>query len=598
MLRAGKVYNLAHKEGRWADAATLWIVEMNTIPLSSSLRKEIGHPWVLDALLVVGLWLLAWLGYFATPESAADLPQDALDYAVSAVNFLERGRLVISAYGHDYPSAHPFGTSLLLLPSYVVLGHFFGNGIYSLFCCAFGAIGLTYAIGVRLGGRLCGCLAALFLITNYGFWQYSQKIMSEVPSIFLVTAALALLLASRDRKRPALMWLAAGLVLGFAITVQYDNILLLAPSLLLLPWDDTCRVRMRLAGMFAVGLAPFIITLAMYHQVAFGSPWRTGYSYLGFTRATDRPFFSAEYITKRGFMRLQQATEEIPGTIEGNGSFCAKSLLSEADTTRIFGHPAYWQSPDRHLYQLLSMLRTALGVVGLLACLVGWRTNPHRQRFLLWIVVFTVPSVLFYLLFGSQEERYLLRLVPGFCLANAVGVTVLLALWPVKAARATLLVLVSALIFKLALLNLQASVRRENDVGLYTTLSYCSQQMESNAVVVSNFDPLRVDAYMIRGSDRIAVPLGRDRGINLFVGSDSSPTSLRPFVASEDPARLRELLHSGRPVYWLISDPWTGRRSPEFDTLQQSFRLWVIKQVVVGKDGIKHPFFGRIHERT
>ena len=422
--------------------------------------------------------------------------------------------------------------------------------------------------------------------------------MSEVPSVFLATAALALLLASRDRKRPALMWLAAGLVLGFAITVRYDNILLLAPSLLLLLWEDTWRERMQRAGSFAVGLAPFLITLAVYQQANFGSPWRTGYSYLGMAGTTDQPLFSAEYITKRGFMRLRQATEEIPGTVEGNGSFYAKSLLSEADTTRIFGHPAYWELPGRHLYQLLSLLRTALGAVGLLACLVGWRTNSNRQRFLLWFAVFSVTSVFFYLLYSWQEERFLLRLVPGFCLANAVGVTVLLTLWPAKAARATVIVLVSASIIEFALLNLQNSFRRENDVGLYTTLSYCSQQMESNAVVVSNFDPLRVDAYVIRGSDRIAVPLGRDRGINLFVGSDTIPTSLRPFVASEDPARLRELLHSGRPVYWLISDPWTGRRSPEFDTLQQSFRLWVIKQVVVGKDGIKHPFFGRIHERT
>src|ERR1700691_3523995 len=116
------------------------IIEMNAAPLSSSLRKEIAHPWAVDILIVVGLLLLAWLGYFVTPESAANLPQDGVDFAVPAVNFLERGRLVSSAYGHDFPSAHPFGTSLLLLPSYMLRGHFLGNGIYSMFCCAFGAI--------------------------------------------------------------------------------------------------------------------------------------------------------------------------------------------------------------------------------------------------------------------------------------------------------------------------------------------------------------------------------------------------------------------------------------------------------------------------
>ena len=262
---------------------------MSTVPLWSTFRQKIAHSWALDVLIVVGLLLLAWLGYFATPQFAANLPQDGVDFAVPAVNLLERGRLAVSAYGHDFPSAHPFGTSLLLLPSYIVLGHFLGNGIYSIFCCAFGAIALTYIIGVWLGGRLCGCVAALFLITNYGFWEYSQKIMSEVPSVFLVTAVLALLLASRNRKWPALMWLAAGGVLGFAITVRYDNILLLAPSLLLLPWEDTWRERMRRAVSFAVGLVPFIIILAVYDQATFGSPWRTSYRYWGLAGNSSQP---------------------------------------------------------------------------------------------------------------------------------------------------------------------------------------------------------------------------------------------------------------------------------------------------------------------
>jgi 4-amino-4-deoxy-L-arabinose transferase-like glycosyltransferase len=251
------------------------IIEMNTIPLLSGLRKEIAHSWALDVLIVVGLLLLAWLGYFATPRFAANLPQDGVDFAVPAVNLLERGRLAVSAYGHDFPSAHPFGTSLLLLPSYMVLGHFLGNGIYSLFCCAFGTIALTYIIGKWLGGRVCGCVAALFLITNYGFWQYSQKIMSEVPSVFLATAVLALLLSSRNRRRPALLWLAAGGVLGFAIMVRYDNVLLAAPALVLLPWEGTCRQRMHRAGSLTLGMAPFLIILGAYHQATFGSPWRT-----------------------------------------------------------------------------------------------------------------------------------------------------------------------------------------------------------------------------------------------------------------------------------------------------------------------------------
>jgi hypothetical protein len=121
--------------------------------------------------------------------------------------------------------------------------------------------------------------------------------------------------------------------------------------------------------------------------------------------------------------------------------------------------------------------------------------------------------------------------------------------------------------------------------------------MESNAVVVSNFDPLRVDAYVIRGTDRIAVPLGRGSGINVFVGNSVSATPLHPFVASEDPARLREFLHSGKSVYWLVNDLWAGKQSAELETLQQSFHLGAMA-AGVARDGIEHPFFGRIYELT
>jgi hypothetical protein len=81
----------------------------------------------------------------------------------------------------------------------------------------------------------------------------------------------------------------------------------------------------------------------------------------------------------------------------------------------------------------------------------------------------------------------------------------------------------------------------------------------------------------------------------VFLGNASTPTALHPFVASEDPERVRELIRSGRPVYWIINDPWKGRRSPEFDTLQRSFRLEALA-AGVAKNGIKQPFFGRMYE--
>jgi 4-amino-4-deoxy-L-arabinose transferase-like glycosyltransferase len=152
-----------------------------------------------DLLIALGLALLAAFVFWTTPEFAASLPQDAPDYAIPAVNLLERGRLVVSAYGHDFPPAHPPGMPLLLLPSYILFGYFPGNGIYAVLLCSVSTVVLTYIIGVKLGGRLCGCSAALFLIAHHGFWQFSRKIMSEVPSALFGIAVFALLLKIRDR---------------------------------------------------------------------------------------------------------------------------------------------------------------------------------------------------------------------------------------------------------------------------------------------------------------------------------------------------------------------------------------------------------------
>ncbi len=356
---------------------------MSTFSTSPSSGR--AKPFVLgDGPIVLGLVLLAAFAFWATPQFAGNLSQDGFDYAIPAVNLLERGRLVVSAYGHDFPPCHPLGMPLLLLPAYMVFGHLLGNGIYAVLFCSIGTVALTYVIGVKLGGRLCGCVAALFLIANHGFWQYSRKIMSDVPSTFLGVAVLALSLTIGDRKRPGLICLAIGGILGFAITVRNDNALLFLPVVVLLIWDAAWLERLRRVGLCLIGIAPFLVGLAAYDKVTFGSPWLTGLQYWGIARDSKepKPLFSLGYVTKSGFMRLNQLTEAVPGLIEGNGIYYTKSLLSEADTTPIFSDPrVYMPVPGRDLYEMLVVCRTALGVVGLAACLAGWRTKPLRLRF-------------------------------------------------------------------------------------------------------------------------------------------------------------------------------------------------------------------------
>ena len=569
---------------------------MNRSHLFAGIWKDAWASRWCDATIILGLILFAGFSFYVTPEFAANLPQDGPDFAIPAVNLLERGELVLTIFGHDHPPSHPFGLSLLLVPAYVVAGHFLGNGIYAILFCALGSIVVIYVLGVKLGGRWCGSFAALFLITHYGFWQYSQKIMSEVPSVLLLTSVLALVLSEGENGGSGFRCFAAGTILGFAITVRYDNLLWLAPTAALLLVAGSRPERLRRVGLCLAGLAPWLLLLAIYQQVTFGSPWQTGYSHWGNAGDSTQPLFSLKYVTTASFLGMKHIDGKLAGLIEGNGIFYAKSLLAEADTTRIFGHPRYWQLPDRPIYQLLAALRTALGLVGIVACVAVWRENPRRRQFLLWLILTVLTSIGLYLLYSWQEERFLMRLVPLFCLANAMGLTALLTKWPAKSFQIITTVLVSVLIVGLAFYNWQMGFPTGNDLHVYEVFSYATRHMEPDAVVVTNFDPFRVDAYLIRGTKRQAVALARHPGgVSVVVNGRPTLASIDPFVVTEDPERLHEFLNSGRAVYWLIDNPWTGRSPVDLDTLQRSFRLQVLATASPnGSD--EQPYFGRVYD--
>ncbi|HXI83445.1 MAG TPA: hypothetical protein VNL17_05070 [Verrucomicrobiae bacterium] len=570
---------------------------MNKSSLSVDTWKEaLASRWC-DALIIFGLVLFASFSFYATPEFAANLPEDGGDSAIPAVNLLERGKLVLTAYGHDFPPAHPFGLPLLLIPAYVVAGHFLGNGIYAILFCALGSIVVAYILGMKLGGRLCGSFAALFLITHYGFWQYSQKIMSEVPSVFLLASVLALVFSVRPEQPSGFRHVAAGALLGFAVTVRYDNVLWVAPTAaLLLLGAGSWPERRRRVGLCLSGFAPWLLLLAVYHQVTFGNSWRTGYSYWGNAGDSTQPMFSTQYVTTAGFLRLKKIDRQFAGVVEGNGMFYIRSVFAESDTTRVLGNPLYWQLPGRRIYQLLVWLRTLLGAVGIAACVAAWRTNPERRQFLLWAVPSALASIGFYMLYFYQGERFLMRLVPLFCLANGLGVTVVVTRLSVQSMRVSATILVGVMIAGLAFYNWQMGFPAGNDLHLYEVFTQATHRMEPDAVMVTNIDPFRVDAYLIHGTKRLAVPLFRDRGgLAVYVNGNATRTSFEPFVATEEPERLRELLRSGRPVYWLIDNPWTGRPPIGLDTLQRLFRLQVLATANPNGSG-DQPYFGRLED--
>lgn len=108
---------------------------------------------LLDVIFVTTLLVLGYFVLHATPEFAANLSHDGGDYACPAVNFLETGKLLLCVEG-DVPPGHPIGMPLMLLPFYVIFGHFVGNGIYLVLLCGLGTLILVYWIGKEICGRV------------------------------------------------------------------------------------------------------------------------------------------------------------------------------------------------------------------------------------------------------------------------------------------------------------------------------------------------------------------------------------------------------------------------------------------------------------
>ena len=502
--------------------------------------------WV-DGMLLAPLLIASFIYLRSSPEFAANLPQDAVDFVVPALNFVERGSIVTSCYGRDYGPAHPFGMPLLLAPAYLIFGRFPGNGIYAILFFALAAIMVVYFIGRQLGGRLCGCIAAMFLATHHGFHEYAGKIMSEVPSIFLLALIFLWLLRLRGSNRTIWGYCGIGALAGFAIAVRWDNVLVLVPVLALL-FRDSLKSSIKRVACVCIGLIPWFAALGFYNHTHFGGPLRTGYHYWGSAGTGARPLFSLRYATARGYWGNHGNPEGFVKAPDGNLMLSMKTLFDEADITLTFSSSPRWGNKPRHMYQAFVIARTMLGLIGLAWCFRWWRRRPSAQAAGLWFISFSIAMIPFYSSYFWQEERFLLRLVPFFCVLNAIGPAALLASiqeWrsPGRAeATFGVTVLVCGLMSALAYFSASKLVPQcDDNLQLYQEMHSASSIMESNAVVVTDWDPFRPNLYIIKGTQRTLIPLSKD--------------ARAPFVASEEPGKLVALSRQGSPVYLLLRDP-------------------------------------------
>ena len=164
---------------------------------------------------------------------------------------------------------YPPGLPLHMAFSSLVAGWTYGPFIVSPLAALMSLL-LVFLLGRELGlSRLFSAVGAAILALCPVFLFMAEQPMSDAVATMWSLAALLFALRSRRREGWAI---AAGAAFGMAVLVRPAEALLLIPLALALAPRGRCLL------FFLLGGAPFAAALLAWNQVAFGNPFRTGYS--------------------------------------------------------------------------------------------------------------------------------------------------------------------------------------------------------------------------------------------------------------------------------------------------------------------------------
>jgi hypothetical protein len=159
------------------------------------------------------------------------------------------------------------------LPAYWPLRH-----VLTLLLVSMPAIGLAFLIGTAVPDVDPAKRTSYAVIAALAtpLWTYGALFFGHVPSALLVTLAWFALLGFPGRPLSLGSGRAAlgGAAAGFAITAEYPTVLIVAVIYATLV---VRRTAIPILACAIVGAIAGVIPALVYHQLAFGAPWLTGY---------------------------------------------------------------------------------------------------------------------------------------------------------------------------------------------------------------------------------------------------------------------------------------------------------------------------------
>ncbi|MBN1270155.1 MAG: hypothetical protein JXB04_11240 [Kiritimatiellae bacterium] len=214
---------------------------------------EVGYHWMTKSVADGRPWTID-NGYEETPSPALEVMTAS---TVKACN------------GHLH-GKYPRGFPLLAAPLYRVMGL---RALFLLNALAFAVVLiLTWRLACRYLDPAWSLVACGILALATYSWEYSQGAWPHMTALAFALGGILLGLGIPEeprRGRGAVRALMAGLLMGIALWVRLDAVLLLGAVALIVLWARP--VRLAEAALLGVGAAPALLALALDNHFKYGS---------------------------------------------------------------------------------------------------------------------------------------------------------------------------------------------------------------------------------------------------------------------------------------------------------------------------------------
>jgi 4-amino-4-deoxy-L-arabinose transferase-like glycosyltransferase len=544
----------------------------------STFRFDGTDAVLLALLLGFALLLIARTG-FANGQELWPMP-DAVEYAAMAVN-LDRGLgPVVHFAGNTYPARYTIGYPLMLAAAYPMVGHQPERLCLVTAFTALLAIAGLYLLTLWMFDRASAVIAAGLLATSPYFLGLSTCVLSDVPSLAVITlAVLAFLYA--EGKGSLIASALCGLLVGWAITIRVTNGAILIGMFAAVALVHPRKLDFKRIVAFALGILPFPMAQAWANAHSLGSPFANGYAFW-------RPDLYGSGFEAFAFRYL--FAPELPGIAHGSlisyalAMLGLDGLLGQLDLgmeLRTLLHSRYaW-------YPFPVVIFIGLGVF----FLRREKRNATTMRAIYLGVGFLASLLLIYLFYFYLDPRFLM---PGLFIVLAVAAYGIVSAnrilnigWPRYVVLALDLLLAGAMVAE----TISRLATPSPDSQLVVQVHSLRPQL-ANSVLVTDVSLQWLD-LLLDGEDVEYVGLDNlfaEEAINEYhlhylyeKKTAGHPWPMPPILLpdgkldSVEAQKLADDDKNGRPVYLLVAMPmrkdWASTLMGEFGELDRAFAL-------------------------